>query len=255
MSGEFAGKVAIVTGGSSGIGQAVAEALAAAGAHVAVVASSSLDKAEAVAGAIVANGGSAIGVAADVRDATAFAALVATVEQRFGGVDLLVNAAGVFYPTPVAGGDPAAGARMIDINVSGLWNAISATVPAMQRRGGGRIVNLASVAAFVGIKGFALYCASKAAVAMMTRALAAELAPDNIAVNAVAPGNTATPMNAGVRADPAMAEGMRQMTPSGTAFSDVADIAGIVLFLLSERARPVHGAVWLADEGISAAIG
>lgn len=255
MSGEFAGKVAIVTGGSSGIGQAVAEALAAAGAHVAVVASSSLDKAEAVAGAIVANGGSAIGVAADVRDATAFAALVATVEQRFGGVDLLVNAAGVFYPTPVAGGDPAAGARMIDINVSGLWNAISATVPAMQRRGGGRIVNLASVAAFVGIKGFALYCASKAAVAMMTRALAAELAPDNIAVNAVAPGNTATPMNAGVRADPAMAEGMRQMTPSGIAFSDVADIAGIVLFLLSERARPVHGAVWLADEGISAAIG
>lgn len=255
MSGEFAGKVAIVTGGSSGIGQAVAEALAAAGAHVAVVASSSLDKAEAVAGAIVANGGSAIGVAADVRDAAAFAALVATVEERFGGVDLLVNAAGVFYPTPVADGDPAASARMIDINVSGLWNAISATVPAMKRRGGGRIVNLASVAAFVGIKGFALYCASKAAVAMMTRALAAELAPDNIAVNAVAPGNTATPMNAGVRADPAMAEGMRQMTPSGNAFSDVADIAGIVLFLLSERARPVHGAVWLADEGISAAIG
>jgi 3-oxoacyl-[acyl-carrier protein] reductase len=255
MSGEFAGKVAIVTGGSSGIGQAVAEALAAGGAHVAVVASSSLDKAEAVANAIVANGGSAIGVAADVRDAAAFAALVAKVEERFGGVDLLVNAAGVFYPTPVADGDPAACARMIDINVSGLWNAISATVPAMKRRGGGRIVNLASVAAFVGIKGFALYCASKAAVAMMTRALAAELAPDNIAVNAVAPGNTATPMNAGVRADPAMAEGMRQMTPSGNAFSDVADIAGIVLFLLSERARPVHGAVWLADEGISAAIG
>lgn len=255
MSGEFAGKVAIVTGGSSGIGQAVAEALAAGGAHVAVVASSHLDKAEAVANAIVANGGSAIGVAADVRDAAAFAALVAEVEERFGGVDLLVNAAGVFYPTPVADGDPAAGARMIDINVSGLWNAISATVPAMKRRGGGRIVNLASVAAFVGIKGFALYCASKAAVAMMTRALAAELAPDNIAVNAVAPGNTATPMNAGVRADPAMAEGMRQMTPSGNAFSDVADIAGIVLFLLSERARPVHGAVWLADEGISAAIG
>lgn len=255
MNIDFTGKVAIVTGGSSGIGQAVAEALAAAGAHVAVVASNSSEKAEAVADGIVDAGGSAIGLAADVRDSGALATLVDTVEKKFGGVDLLVNAAGVFYPTPIADGDHGAAARMIDINVSGLWNAIAAAVPAMRRRGGGRIVNLASVTAVVGIKGFALYCASKAAVAMMTRALAAELAPENIAVNAVAPGNTATPMNAAVRADPEMTEGMRQITPSGTTFSDAGDIAGIILFLLSEQARPVHGATWLADEGISAAIG
>jgi 3-oxoacyl-[acyl-carrier protein] reductase len=125
----------------------------------------------------------------------------------------------------------------------------------MKRRGGGRIVNLASTAGQIGVKGFALYSASKAAISMMTRALAAELAPHGIAINAVAPGNTATPMNAGVRADAAVSEAMRQITPSGVAFSDVADIAAIVLFLLSERAKAVHGATWLADEGISAAIG
>lgn len=252
MSGGFAGKVAIVTGGSSGIGLAVAQRLAAEGARVAVVASSSLAKAEAAVAGIA---GEAAAFAADVRDPAAVASLVAAVEARFGGVDLLVNAAGVFFPTPVGATDAAKVSQLVDTNVTGVWHMVSGVVPAMQRRGRGRIVNLASVTAVIGVRGFALYCASKAAVSMMTRALAAELAPLGIAINAVAPGNTATPMNAAVRADPDMAEGMRRMTPSGTAFSDVADIAGIVLFLLSDRARPVHGATWVADEGISAAIG
>ena len=90
---------------------------------------------------------------------------------------------------------------------------------------------------------------------MMTRALAAELAPQRIAINAIAPGNTATPMNAEVRANPDAMAAMLRMTPSGTAFTDVADMASIALFLLSDDARAVHGATWLADEGISAAIG
>lgn len=255
MSGRFTGKVALVTGGSSGIGECVARSLADEGAQVAILASSSVDKAQAVADAIVARGGKARPYAADVRDGGVMAELLSEIEHDFGGLDLLVNAAGVFYPTPIGATDGGDAARMIDINVTGLWNSIAAATPAMRRRGRGRIVNCASTAAVIGINGHALYCASKAAVAMMTRALAAELAPLNIAVNAVAPGNTATPMNRDVRDNAEAMAMMRAMTPSGVAFSDAEAIAGVILFLLSDEARAVHGATWLADEGISAAIG
>lgn len=255
---EFKGKVALVTGGSSGIGATVAEELARRGATVAVVASSSVTKAAIVAGAITAAGGRARAYAADVRRETDIAALVDAVAEEFGGLDILVNAAGVFEPSPIGDTPRDVMDRMFDINVKGTWNSLQAAVPHLKTRGGGKVLNFASVAGTIGVKGFAVYCASKAAIVMMTRVAGAELAPFGINVNALAPGNTETPMNAPMRTDPAMAEvldGMRRMTPSGITFSKPAEVAAAALYLLSDAARPVFGSTLVIDEGISAAIG
>ena len=254
----LSGKVALITGGSSGIGEAIAKRFAKDGASVAVVASSSLAKAESVCEAIQAIGGSASPYAADVRSAEAVAELVNKVCDNHGGLDILVNSAGVYYPTVVGDTAEADSDRMFDANIKGVWNCINAAVPKMKERGGGKIVNLSSVAAYVGIGNFAIYCATKAAIMMMTRSLACDLAPFDININAIAPGNTQTPMNEGFRTDPANAEylaGMDNATPSNTTFSKPEEIAELAHFLVSDVARPMHGSTVLIDEGISAGIG
>ena len=147
---------------------------------------------------------------------------------------------------------------MIDVNIKGTWNAIQAAVAPLKKRGGGKILNFASVAGLRASKNFAVYCASKAAIVMITKVAAAELAPFNINVNAVAPGNTETPMNEAVRTDPTMRDALeeiRKMTPSGTPFSKPEEIVQAALYLLSKSARPVHGTTLLIDEGLSAAGG
>ncbi len=255
---DFSGKIAIVTGGSSGIGAVTAKALAARGATVAVVASSDVKKAAAIVDEIRKDNGQAEPFAVDVRNAEAVRALVSDIEKKFGGIDILVNAAGVFQPSPPGSTPSDLSDRMIDINVKGTWNCAQATIEPLKRRGGGKILNFASVAGLTGVKGMAVYCASKAAIVMMTKVLAAELAPFNINVNALAPGNTATPMNENIRTDPAMRdmmEGMKRITPSGVTFSQPEEIVEAALYLLSPAARPVHGSTLVIDEGISAAIG
>ena len=255
---DFSGKIAIVTGGSSGIGAVTAKALAERGAIVAVVASSDIKKAAAIVDEIRKNGGQAEPFAVDVRNAEAVRALVSDIEKKFGGIDILVNAAGVFQPSPPGSTPSDLSDRMIDINVKGTWNCVQAAIEPLKRRGGGKILNFASVAGLAAVKGMAVYCASKAAIVMMTKVLAAELAPFNINVNALAPGNTATPMNENMRTDPAMRdmlEGMKRMTPSGITFSKPEEIVEGALYLLSPAARPVHGSTLVIDEGISAAIG
>lgn len=247
------GRTALITGGSQGIGEAIARRLAAEGVTIGVVSSGDLGKARAVAHSLPGTGHHAF--AADVRDAAAVTKLIAEAETALGGIDILINSAGVFYPTPAGSTGEASFDRMVDINLKGTWNAINAAAPAMIARKRGWIVNLGSVVAAMGFGGYAVYCATKAAIVMMTRALAIELAPHGISVNCLSPGNTATPMNLDIRTKPELAgmlDAMRSRTPSGQVHSSAEDMANIVAFLVSDQARAMHGANVLADEGFSA---
>jgi 3-oxoacyl-[acyl-carrier protein] reductase len=251
---RFAGKIALVTGGSQGIGEAICRRLAAEGATVAVLASNSQAKAEAVAATL---GHGARGYAADVSVRAQMQALMAQVSGDLGRIDILVNSAGIFLPTPAGEADEAVMDRMIDTNLKGTFLAIDAVVPLMKAQGGGAIINLASVAGVAGIATYAIYCATKAGVIMMTRSLAQELAPYGIRVNAVAPGNTETPMNEAIRTEAKnrpMLEAMAAKTPSRRTYSSPEDMAGMVAFLASDEARSMHGSTVLMDEGISAGI-
>jgi 3-oxoacyl-[acyl-carrier protein] reductase len=250
-------QVAVVTGGSGGIGEAAALRLAKDGYRVAVVASSRVERAEAVAEAIRAQGGVATGFACDVRDPAACNALVEAVIERYGRVDTLVNCAGVFIPTPVGAAKQADVQQMIDINLLGTWNMINSVIPSLKAAGAGKIVNVASIAGVTGMGTYAIYCATKAGIVMLTRSLACELGRSNINVNCVAPGNTATPMNDDIRNDPAKAaikDLMISRTPSPRAYSDPEDIAGLIAFLASDAARAMHGSCLVMDEGITAGI-
>lgn len=254
---SFKDKVILVTGGSQGIGEAVCELVGSQGATVAVVASRDVNKAEAVATRLRNAGARARGFACDVRDDRQAAALVRDTVEAFGRVDMLVNGAGVFKPTPAGEAAREVMDEMVDINLKGSWNMINAVVPHMKGAGKGKIVNVASVAGLTGFGTFAIYCATKAGIIMMTRALACELARTGINVNCVAPGNTATPMNEHIRTQPEMAamrEYMASRTPSGRTFSPPSAIAGAVAFLLSDAANAMHGSCLLMDEGISAGL-
>jgi len=251
-------KTAFITGASSGIGEAIARRFASAGAAVAVSASSSLEKAKTVSDQVQGAGGTAWPCVVDVSNPKALLETIEAAEEALGPIDILVNSAGLYYATPIGETDERSYDRMVDTNLKGTFFAINTLVPKMRQRGSGKIVNIASVAAVTGVGTFSLYCATKAGISMMTKALARELAPANININAIAPGNTATPMNEEMRNDPEYKEyidAMAAMTPSTHTFSNPEEIAELALFLASDSARAMHGETVVMDEGISTGIG
>ena len=199
-------KVALVTGAGRGLGRAIADALAAAGCHVVVsdrpgAADSALayrlsssDDLETTAAAVRRRGRRAYVETADVTSPSELAALAASIERELGGLDVVVANAGIIAAAPVVGMQPEVWDQIFAVNTKGVFLTAQATIPLLVARGGGRIVNVASVAGKTGRAGLAAYCASKAAVISLTQALAEELGPSNIAVNALCPGYIRTAM-------------------------------------------------------------
>jgi len=196
-------RVALVTGGGRGIGRGAALALAGLGAAVAVVARSTGEVA-AVAGEIAAQGGRAVALSVDVADWGEVEAAAAEIERELGPIDILINNAAILGPLePTATSDPAEWARAIEINVVGAYHCLRAVLPGMLDRGWGRIVNVSSGAATgSGILNASAYSTSKAALDMLTHAVAAEVAASGVTVNAVYPGIVDTAMQNQIRAAP-----------------------------------------------------
>ena len=200
---RVAGKIAIVTGGSQGIGEAVAKGLAAEGATVAIVNRRHADRADAVVKAIVGAGGKASAFAADCAAVAEIDAVVDRIAGQHAGIDILVNNAGVFMPLPLEQTTEEIWDRQLDLNLKGAFFFARAMVPHMRQRGGGKIINVSSVAGQTGFPRCSAYCASEGGLNNMSRALALEFAPSGINVNVLSPGNVKTEMNEGLRKDPA----------------------------------------------------
>ena len=247
-------RVALITGGTAGIGEAIAIRFASEGAKIAVIASTDIGKAERVAHKIVEAGGVARPFVADVSEVAEIGSMVEAVVAAFGDVHILVNSAGIVGGTPAGTTSEAEYDRVMDTNLKGTFFCANAVVPLMKANGSGHIVNISGIGAFRSSSGGAAYCASKAGVVSVTEALANELAPHGIHVNTIAPGPTATPGNEHLRSGPGAELRLKKLadrTRSGRPFSDADDIARAALFLVSEDSIAMHGSVMVLDEGAS----
>ena len=245
---DLTGKVALVTGASRGIGEAIALAYARAGAQVALVSRKQADL-ERVAALIQAAGGQALALAAHTGETAALAAAVEQTVAAFGGIDIVVNNAATNpHFGPILTAEESHWDKILDVNVKGYFRVVKACVPGMQARGGGKVINVASVAGLEPQAMMGVYSVSKAAVLMLTRVLAAELASLNIQVNAIAPGFVKTKFSAALWQNPQINQAVLKRIPQKR-MAEPEEIAGLALYLASPSSSFVTGSIFSIDGG------
>jgi NAD(P)-dependent dehydrogenase (short-subunit alcohol dehydrogenase family) len=244
-------KICIITGGASGIGKAACVMFAREGATV-IVADKSLKPAAEVA-SLAGNG--AVAMEMDAADSKSVQRTTRQTVERFGRIDVLVNNAGYGIPGNVVQTDEDDWDRLMAVNVNGVFFGCKYAIPVMQRQGGGAIVNTASIVATVGIRDRAAYCASKGAVAALTRAMALDHVADNIRINAIAPGTIDSPYFQDMFAKSPRAAELRRELEARQAMNRLGkpeEIAAGMLFLASDEASFMTGSILTIDGGMTA---
>lgn len=250
MDDRLDSKVAFVVGGTSGIGEGSARAMADAGASVAV-AGRTRGSGEAVAESIRDSGGEAIYVECDLTDQESVDDAIAVAVDRNGGIDVGFNSAGAMARGPVTETDEADLQRVVDVNLQGAVRFAKAAIPELVETGG-TLVTVSSEAAERGVENLSVYCASKGGVNALTRQLAVEYGPEGVNVNAISPGLTKTPINEEVRReDPDWVENRRADIPIGL-LNEPEDIGELGVYLASDAAKTVNGAIVNIDGGTTA---